>query len=691
MGIIARALSFPRRSLDNPAVKFSDVNAWGGDWVNAGTAESGASVTLTSATRMSAVWRAIGVLTDGIAALPLFVMARDKGRRKATEHPLYNVLHLEPNPRHSSCVFRGLVQASVVTQGNGYAAIRRDGAGRVRELWPVRPGTVEPKVRQDGTLYYQIATEGGQREPWEARDVLHVPGLGFDGLQGMSVIGAAREGIGMGLSAQKYGGVLFARGGRVPGVLETQFPTIDKEKRKNLEEGWYAAVGGTDNYHKVALLPKGMTYKDIGITPEDGQFLETRKFQVLEIARWFNVNPHKLFDYERATFTNFEQSSLVHIVDTLLPWVVRWEQELTRKLLSPAEREDFFIAFNMSGLLRADTAARGQFYALGRQWGFFSANDVLELEDRPGIGPKGDVYLTPFNMTDSEELARVVRAVVRCLPAGAPAPALPPPADPAPAAAPPARKRATARTLTLRRRIKAAQKAVIEERARLIVNREIGAVEKEIKRMLGDDARNRRSVSTLRQAIEAFYGEHAGWAAQRMQPVIRNYADLIAAAMAEELGMDPGDSLPPDLERFVRDYSDSFGAREASEGRLQLLALTEERDEEEVAEALRGRLGEWGEKRAGKIAVNEATQFMAASAKVLYVVAGVTVLRWVANPGACPFCASMDGRTAGVKQNFVSAGQGVDGGEGTDGPLVPSDNIGHPPLHGNCECDLVAD
>jgi HK97 family phage portal protein len=683
VGRIARALTFSRRSLENPAAPWNASTIYGDDW-NPGTSESGASVTLSSATRLSAVWRAIGVLTDGIAALPLFVMERDKakGRRKAVEHPLYNLLHLEPNFRHTSCTFRGLLQASAVTQGNAYAAIRRDGAGRVRELWPIVPRTVEPKVRPDGSLFYDVTLPGGQREPWETSEMLHVPGLGFDGLKGMSVIGAAREGIGMGLSAQKYGANLFARGGRVPGVIETQFQTLDADKRKNLEEGWYASVGGVDNYHKVALLPKGMTYKEIGIMPEDGQFLETRKFQVLEIARWFNVNPHKLFDYERATFTNFEQSSLVHIVDTLLPWVVRWEQELTRKLLSPGERERFFITFNMTGLLRADTTARGTFYSLGRQWGWFSANDVLELEDRPGIGPAGDVYLTPFNMTNAEDLA-----------AGAlPAPGGPTAGTPAAASLPrQAAKRAAPRSLTLRRRIKAAQKTIFEDRARLIVNREIGTVEKELKRFLGDDARHRRNLSSLRAALEEFYREHADWAGQRMQPIIRNYTELIHAAMAEELGTDPGDSLPADLEKFVADYSKRFGVREASEGRLQLLALTEEGDEEAVAEAIRTRLGEWGEKRPGKIAINETTQAMGAVAKVLYVGAGVTVLRWVANAGACPFCAGMDGRVAGVQQNFVNAGTGVDGGEGTDGPLVPSDNIGHPPLHSNCECDIVAD
>jgi len=248
------------------------------------------------------------------------------------------------------------------------------------------------------------------------------------------------------------------------------------------------------------------------------------------------------------------------------------------------------------------------------------------------------------------------------------------------------------RSLRLRRRIRAAQRPIIEDRAAAIVKREIGAIEKELKDLAGD--RSKRAVAPLRRAIEDFYDGHAGWAGQRMQPVIVAYAGLIDPAVAQELGNDPPDEMTPELEKFAVEYSKHFGRREASEGKLQLLALIDELEaegDEAVAEALQQRLDEWGEKRAGKIAGIESVRFMSAAAKVLYVAAGVTVLRWVANAAACPFCSSMDGKTAGVEQNFVNAGQGVDGGEGTDGPMKPSDNIGHPPLHDSCECDLVAD
>jgi HK97 family phage portal protein len=704
MGMIARALSFPRRvlSLENPNVPISEAANWLSDWSGGGTSDSGAPVTQSTSLRLSVVWRCVRVLADGIASLPLFVYERQepRGRKRAPSHPLSDLLHLTPNPRHSSYQFRNVVQANVVLQGNGYSAIRRDGGGRIRELWPIPASQVTPKVRDDGTLYYSVMLPTGKIETWEAQEMLHLPGLGFDGVKGMSVLSAAREGIGLGLALQRYGATLFKRGGRIPGVIQTNMPKIDAENRKNVAASWEESVGGTENWHKPAIFPKGWEWKDLGIKPNDGQWIESKKFSVLEICRMFGVNPHKVYDYERATFTNFEHSSLSHVVDTVLPWVVCWEQELQRKLLTEEERQRYFIEFSLQGLMRGDTQTRGQFYALGRQWGWFSANDIRDLENLPDLGEKGDLYLVPFNMTPAEQMLEGGSMPAGDQGAGAetppPAPvgatsraALSAPPGPASAAA-----AARSKALRTRRRIRKSQQPHIEDRARMIVKREIGTIGTELKKMLGTDGRNRRDLTALRNTIDEFYATHGAWAASKMQSVLLGYALLLEGAIADELGAEAKDEMSPALERFAMDYIRQFGKREASEGRLQLLAVIadhEEEGDEAVAEALQERLDEWGEKRPGKIGMRESVQFGSAAVKALYVAGGVTVLRWVANPDACPFCSSMDGRTAGVQQNFVSAGEGVDGGEGTDGPLTPSDNIGHPPLHSNCSCDLVAD
>jgi HK97 family phage portal protein len=694
MGQLARAFEFTRRSIENPlspywqSVKDLFDTAYGG-----GKSKAGIDITRESAIRLSAFWRGVRLLSETLASVPLCLYERQKprGRRKATEHPLFPLLHDEPNPEMTSFFARECMQGQIVVHGNGYAAIVRDKGGRIRAIWPLLSNQVDPRREKGGARVYVVTLTDGTQERWESEEILHIPALSFDGIKGKSVLAANRDAIGLGLAAQDYGATFFASGGRPPGVVETSMNRIDPENKKNLEETWLSGRG--DNWHKVAFLPKGMKYQQVGIPPNDAQWLESRKFTVAEIARVLGIPPHLLYDLERATFSNIEMQSLEFIIYTMRQYFVRWEQELNRKLLTPEERLTYYFEFNADGLMRGDAAARGQFYAQGRQWGWLSANDIRELENQPTLGEAGEVYLTPINMANAEELvdggsgqpALVARQLLflmeergrKAVPPAAAEPRLLP-------------ARAESRGLRLRRRIRNSQRGAIEDRASVIVKREIGAVEKELKAL--GAGRSRRSLPSLRHAIEEFYDEHAGWAGKKMHPIYRTYAELITGAMADELGIDAEDDLSPELDRFVSDYAKRFGVREASEGRQQLLALIpEEGDEEAIAEIVRGRLSEWDDKRASKIADIEATRAMAAIAKTLYVAAGVTVLRWVANAGACPFCDAMDGKTAGVQQNFVAAGEGVDGGEGTDGPMKPSDDIGHPPLHDHCACDIVAD
>jgi HK97 family phage portal protein len=703
MGRVARAFDFgtQRRSLENPASPYyqavMDLFSGGG------TSASGQAINQTSATRLGAAYRCVQVLSRGVASLPLVVMQREKprGRKRVDDHPLSDLLHLQPNPRQTSYGMRQMMQANIMFHGNGYAVIRRDGAGRVRELWPVPASGVEVVPQKSGRTIYLIENTDHVREPWDASEVLHVPGLSFDGIKGLSVLSAARESLGSGLALQEYGNALFKRGGRIPGIITTSYSDVSKERRLNVRAGWDEAVGGQSNWHNPAVFPKGWDYKDIGVKPDEAQWLESKNFNVIDVCRFFGVNPQKCFDYSKATFTNIEHTNLAHILDDLQPWIELWEQELSRKLLTPEERAaGFYVHFILQGILRGDTASRGTFYAQGRQWGTLSANDVRELEDMPGIGEQGDVYLVPFNMQAADQIG-ADDAPQNPAPGagdpgqapfgGAPRAALPP-AAPARAAAPTAEQRAT--KLRLRRKIRKAQLPVIEDRAAMIVKREIGAIEKELKQHLGGDARARRSFPAMRRAIDDFYATHDTWAAGKMQPVLVAYAGLIDGAIAQELGSDESEGMPPELEKFAVDYTRRFGIREASEGRLQLLALLdafEDEGEEAAAEAIQTRLNEWGQKRSGKIALNESVQFMGGAAKTLYLVAGLTVYRWAVNPGACDFCQTLDGKVAGVDKNFVNAGEDVQGGPDSDGPMKPSDNIGHPPLHGGCECDIIAD
>ena len=372
-----------------------------------GRSTAGKRVNEFTAMQTTAVYACVRILAESIAGLPLHVYAyRGEGRERVPGHPLFTILHDAPNPEMTSFVFRETLMVHLLLWGNAYAQILRDRAGRVAGLYPLLPNRMSVNRDEGGRLYYtyQRVTEEnpnfkrGGEVVLATEDVLHIPGLGFDGLIGYSPIAMARNAVGMTLACEEYGASFFANGARPGGVL--QHPGVLKDPAK-LRESWQAVYGGAANTGKVAVLEEGMTYQQIGIPPEEAQFLETRKFQVDEIARLYRIPPHMVGDLDKSSFSNIEQQSLEFVKYTLNPWVVRWEQALQKSLLFPEERKRYFIRFNVDGLLRGDYQSRMQGYAVGRQNGWLSANDIREMEDMNPISAEegGDTYLINGNMT----------------------------------------------------------------------------------------------------------------------------------------------------------------------------------------------------------------------------------------------------------------------------------------------------
>lgn len=372
-----------------------------------GRSTAGKRVNEFTAMQTTAVYACVRILAESIAGLPLHVYAyRGEGRERVPGHPLFTILHDAPNPEMTSFVFRETLMVHLLLWGNAYAQILRDRAGRVAGLYPLLPNHMSVNRDEDGRLYYtyqRVTDENpnfkrGSEVILPAEDVLHIPGLGFDGLIGYSPIAMARNAVGMTLACEEYGASFFANGARPGGVL--QHPGVLKDPAK-LRESWQAVYGGAANTGKVAVLEEGMTYQQIGIPPEEAQFLETRKFQVDEIARLYRIPPHMVGDLDKSSFSNIEQQSLEFVKYTLNPWVVRWEQALQKSLLFPEERKRYFIRFNVDGLLRGDYQSRMQGYAVGRQNGWLSANDIREIEDMNPIPAEegGDTYLINGNMT----------------------------------------------------------------------------------------------------------------------------------------------------------------------------------------------------------------------------------------------------------------------------------------------------
>lgn len=371
-----------------------------------GGSNSGKRVNERTSMQMTAVYSCVRILSEAIAGLPIHVYKYNEhgGKEKAVEHSLYQILHDEPNPEMTSFVFRETLMTHLLLWGNCYAQIIRNGKGEVIALYPLMPDRMTVDRDENGNLYYkynhsmdEAKTMPDSQVMLTQRDVLHIPGLGFDGLVGYSPIAMAKNAIGMAIACEEYGAKFFANGAAPSGVLE--HPGVLKDPSK-VRESWTNTFGGSANSNKVAVLEEGMKYTPISISPDQAQFLETRKFQIDEIARIFRIPPHMIGDLEKSSFSNIEQQSLEFVKYTLDPWVCRWEQGLKRALLQESDKKDYFIKFNVDGLLRGDYESRMKGYATARQNGWMSANDIRELEnlDRISAEDGGDLYLVNGNM-----------------------------------------------------------------------------------------------------------------------------------------------------------------------------------------------------------------------------------------------------------------------------------------------------
>jgi len=390
-----RSRDAPRNSTSGSAYRFFMGNSTSGKRVNE-----------RSAMQMTAVYSCVRILSEAVAGLPLHLYQyTDKSsKEKAVDNPLYFLLHDEPNTEMTSFVFRETLMTHLLLWGNAYSQIIRNGKGEVMGLYPLMPDRMTVNRDEKGRLYYEYMVSSDDAKTLKdgtvrlsPYDVLHIPGLGFDGLVGYSPIAMAKNAIGLAIAAEEYGSKFYANGATPSGILE--YPGTVKEPDK-VRESWNAGFGGSSNAHKIAVLEEGMKYTPISISPNEAQFLETRKFQINEIARIFRVPPHMVGDLEKSSFSNIEQQSLEFVKYTLEPWLVRWEQAMQRSLIPQDDKSKYFIKFNVDGLLRGDYQSRMQGYATARQNGWMSANDIRELENLDHIPAEdgGDLYLINGNM-----------------------------------------------------------------------------------------------------------------------------------------------------------------------------------------------------------------------------------------------------------------------------------------------------
>jgi len=660
-----------------------DPPEWWIRWTGAEVA-SGITVTPELSIQCIAVFACVRILSESVASLPLHLYRRrpDRGKERAADHWLYPILHDLPNPEMTSFELREILMGHLALWGNAFAEIEYDGAGRVRSLWPLRPDRMRVR-RQNGELYYHYTLPNGGPEVVLPRSrIWHLRGFGYDGVVGYSPIALARQAVGLALATEEFGARFFGNGAR-PGIVLEHPGVLSDEAHRRLRESWEERHQGLSRAHRVAILEEGMKVHEVGIPPEDAQFLETRRFQVTEIARLYRIPPHMLADLERATFSNIEHQSLEFVIHTLRPWLVRWEQAIYRDLIPPQERGSLFAEFLVDGLLRGDIESRYRAYAVGRQNGWLSANDIRELENMNPIPEGGDIYLVPLNMVPAASLQ-------------APTPPQGGQAEAGQRALPPAAMRAAEedeeqerarRIAEARWRLAEAWRPLLADAAGRILRREMDAIRGAARRFLG-----RRALADFDGWLARFYEEEMPGIIERaISAPLRSYGELVAAEAADEIAYSYGEGDDEALDDLLGDYRRALGDRWIGSSRGQIRSVVGRAAEAggDPLEALEGRLGEWEERRPGKFGRREAIQIGNAVAWWLYRRAGRLRLRWVARGSSCPYCSRLDGRIVGIQEAFLSPLIPFHP-EGADRPLTPRIPIRHPPAHDGCDCMVVA-
>jgi len=648
---------------------------------------TGKSVTQDGSLRVTAVFACVKILAETVSSLPLPVYKRlpGGGKERWPQHPLYTLLHDLPNPEMTAMDLRENMMAHLALWGNAYAEIQYDGAGRRTALWPLRPDRVSPARMDDGSLVFEVRVPN-KVDPvvlpsWR---VWWVRGFGTDGLVGLSPIAYAREAVGLAMATEEYGARFFGNDSRPGGALRHP-GKLSPEAAQRMKRGWEEAHSGLSNSHRVAVLEEGVEWQSIGIPPDDAQFLETRKYQVTEIARLFRVPPHMLADLDRATFSNIEHQSIEFVVYTLRPWLVRIEQSIKRDLMSGAERNEYFAEHLVDGLLRGDIASRYQAYSIGRQNGWLSADDIRNLENmNPLPGGDGKAYWMPMNMVE----------------VGVEQKALAPGPSPTASAGEGAQQARAVlmppiRVLTPdevraerqnwgadRRQIGRAYRAIIEEATRRILRRERADVMRQAEKAFG-----KRSAAQFVKWMETFYADHEAFAYAALLPGFMSLGAQAATSAAKQIKAEEWED--EEREEFIRAYTKTAASRYAGSSYGQLRSVIEDLEEDEdPIEALRTRMDEWDERRPGKMSMTHTVRLMGAICTTLWGLRGVTRLVWVTYANNCPYCDELDGKVVGIDEDFLHEGEEFQP-PGADSPLTVRGNIRHAPAHLGCDCSVA--
>lgn len=683
---------------------------------------AGVRVTNDVAMRTTTYNACVRILSETLAAVPAHVIENNderlsdgrvrRRRRRAIDHPTYRVLHDEPNDEQTSYTWKESNMVHIATGGNGYNRIEESNGGVVRQIIPLNNERRVTPMRRNRKLWYEVQLKvGGGREFLPPDEVVHVPGLGFDGLVGWSPLAWARRSIGLAVAVEDYGAMWFGNNARPSGVLRTEGELSD-EAYKRLKQDWKKKH---NKPHEIAILEEGLQFQAMGVNADESQFLATHARTVEDIARFFRIPLHMVAKLDRATFSNIEHQSLEFVTYTMAAWFERWTQELNRKLFTGAEAGRYYVQFNLARLLLADIKARFEAYKIAIENGWLNPDDVRGFEDMdPLPDGQGEIYTRPFNMRDAREFLGVPavegddddttegRAIAKYLTrihhahrlGGRELAEAERRNDGIEITAGGARRNPVTwfrvtRSVALRQRLMQAHEAILKDATARTIRREANALRTFIRRHL----RRNPDVAEFRRVVEDFYRDQPESVAATMLPALLTFAEAIAGAAVEEVGAEFDDDVRTSVEAFAAEYATAFGIRESASRRNQVLDLvdSEELDPEELADLVDGRVGDWESTGPERTTRRELVRGGAGAFAIAgWSAVGVTALRWVTSGKSCPLCESLDGRVVRTGANFVNEGDTVEGDE-TTAPLTARRNIGHPPLHDGCDCMLISD
>ncbi|HML40359.1 MAG TPA: phage portal protein [Bellilinea sp.] len=632
----------------------------------------------------SAVWACVRLLAESAAALPLHLYQRQAGgRRRAEGHPLYGVLHDAANDEMTAYELRRLQMVQLGLRGNSYAYIEWNNRGDITALWPINPASVAI-LREAGTNRRWYGVELPERfgRQWVVlpdERIWHLRGLGVDGEVGLTPIQVHRNSIGLALATEDYGSRFFSNGAQ-PGFVLVHPNKLSDSAYTRLKEAWENRHMGLENAHKVAILEEGLKPEKLGVSPEEAQFLETRKFQVSEIARIYHVPPHMVGDLDKATFSNIEHQGIEFVVYSLMPWLINLEQSAGLKLLTPTERKTYFVKHSVEGLLRGDTASRYAAYAVARQWGWMSANDVRELEDMNPV-EGGDIYLVPMNMMAADQVldlpASAIRDNVKLLEAEYRE-------NVSTETLPEAIERRGKASAAGRHKLQGSYMRVIQTTAERVVRRETQDILAQAKKAFG-----KRSLDDFLNWLSDYYREHQDFVYRQMLPVYLTYAEMIADLANNEIG---GDVDKEPVERFTRAYAQSYAERHCaiSEEKVRANLARTQAAGSDLYRGLESEVGGWQDAYPETIARRESVRASNAIAVMVYAASAiVSRLVWIAFGESCPYCSNLNGRTVGINENFLQAGEAFKP-DGAVTALINQHSVKHAPAHDGCDCMVVS-